>query len=140
MYVNEEFRTRILIAAQGTGTAGGGYLAPTPGVNAITVRAIVNIENAADLALTLKSADDTIGTNAVDFIAVPVFINGIRQSTYENTVAITQDSGVAIVDFEVMPGQVPEGKTIGLAFGISNEANIIGAELLEDVAYIPSDN
>lgn len=140
MYVNEEFRTRILIASQGTGTAGGGYLAPTPGVNAITVRTIVNITNAANLELTLKSADDTAGNNAANFILVPVFLNGIRQSTYESAITITQDSGIAIVDFEVMPGQVPEGKTIGLAFGTSNAENIITAELLEDVAYVPSDN
>jgi hypothetical protein len=140
MYVNEEFRTRILIASQGAGTAGGGYLAPTPGVNTITVRAIVNITNAANLELTLKSADDTAGNNAANFILVPVFLNGIRQSTYESAITITQDSGIAIVDFEVMPGQVPEGKTIGLAFGTSNAENIITAELLEDVAYVPSDN
>lgn len=140
MYVNEEFRTRILIGAQGTGTAGGGYLAPTPCVNAITVRAIINIGNAADLELTLKSADDTTGTNAVNFTNVPIFINGVRQAGYGNTVTITQNSGIALIDFEVMPGQVPEGKTIGLTFGVSNAENLITAELLEDAAYIPSDN
>lgn len=140
MYVNEEFRTRILIGAQGTGTAGGGYLAPTPCVNAITVRSIVNIGNAADLELTLKSADDTAGTNAVNFTNVPIFINGVRQAGYGNTVTITQNSGIALIDFEVMPGQVPEGKTIGLTFGVSNAENLITAELLEDAAYIPSDN
>ena len=140
MYVNEEFRTRILIASQGTATAGGGYLFPTPGVNAITVRAVVNIANAADLTITLKSADDNIGTNAVNFTTVPAFINGVRQSGYTNTFTITQDSGNVIIDFEIMPGQVPEGKTIGIAFGISNASNIITAELFEDIAYIPSDN
>lgn len=140
MYVNEEFRTRILVASQGTGTAGAGYLFPTPGVNAITVRIIANINNAADLTLTLKSADDTTGTNAANFTVVPAFINGVRQAGYESTITITQDSGNVVVDFEVMPGQVPEGKSIGIVFGESNAANIITAELFEDVAYVPSDN
>lgn len=139
MYVNEEFKTRVLIAAQGTLTSGGGYLSPTLCVSALTVRAIVNMTNAANLDITLKSADDTSGTNAVDFIDVPTFINGVRQ-TGGHTVAITQDTGNAVVDFEVMPGQIPEGKTIGLAFGASDAGNIISAQLYEDAAYIPSDN
>lgn len=140
MYINEEFKSRVLIAAKGTATIGSGYLAPTPGVCAITVRVIANIVNAADLALTLNSADDAIGTNPVAFKVVPAFVNGIRVTPDSNIVTITQDSGNAIVDFEVMPGQVPEGKTIGIAFGISDITNIISAQLVEDVAYVPSDN
>lgn len=139
MYVNEEFKTRVLIAAQGTLASGEGYLSPTLCVSALTVRAIVNMTNAANLGITLKSADDTSGTNAADFIDVPTFVNGVRQ-TDGHTVTITQDTGNAIVDFVVMPGQIPEGKTIGLAFGASDAGNIISAQLYEDAAYIPSDN
>lgn len=139
-YVNEEFKTRILIAPQGTAAAGGGYVAPTPGSLAITVRAVVNMANAADLTLTLKSADDASGTNAVDFAeAVPIFVDGKRQSPDDKAVTITEDTGTSIVDFEIMPGQMPDGKAIGLAFGASNAANIISVEIFEDTAYIPAD-
>jgi hypothetical protein len=119
MYVNEEFRTRILIASQGTGTAGGGYLAPTPGVNAITVRAIVNIANAADLVLTLKSADDTAGANAVGVCQEPQNVNQPMNVMFAGISFIKLGGTVASgAEVEVGAGGTAVTKASGVSQGI----------------------
>lgn len=136
MFETEEYRNRVLIAPVTAGVAGAGYLAPTPGTQYLTVRAILAMGNDADLAISLKSADDTAGANAVDFQDVPVYVNGVRQSN-GHAFTETAATGSFIVDFCVLPGQIPSGKTLGLAFGLSNAANLISAELIEDVTYEP---
>lgn len=136
MNVSEYFKSRVLIAPTATGAAGGGYLTPTSGINAITVRAVVNMGNSADLELSLKSADDAIGTNAVDFEDVPIFVDGIRQPNGHGY-KVSEDSGSTIVDFLIQPGQIPSGETIGLSFALSNAANLISAEIIEDTIYKP---
>lgn len=138
MNVSEYFKSRVLIAPTATGTTGGGYLAPTPGINALTVRAVINMGNAEDLALSLKSADDTTGTNAVDFEDVPIFVDGTRETTDDHGYTVAEDTGSTIVDFLIQPGQVPDGKTIGLTFALSNAANLISAEIIEDTIYKPA--
>jgi hypothetical protein len=140
MYVPEEFRSRVLLAPQVTATGEGGYVAPTPAANALTIRAVVNMANAADLPLTLQSADDAIGTNAVNFSTVPIYVNGVRQTTDNYTYTVSNDTGNFIVDFCVQPELIPQGKTIGLAFANSNAANLISALIIEDVAYAPTES
>lgn len=136
-YVNEEFRSRVLLAPQTTAAGAGGYVALTPGSSAITVRAIVAMGNAADVLLTLNSADDTSGTNATAMAVVPIFDGGVRQvDGYSYTVSSA--TGNFIIDFEVMPELIPAGKTIGLAFATSNALNLISASIFEDVVYVPS--
>ncbi|MEY8001605.1 hypothetical protein AB8U03_15655 [Clostridium sp. Mt-5] len=137
MFETEEYRNRVLLAPQGTAAGAGGYLAPTPGTQYLTVRAIVNMGNVADLPLSLKYSDDAIGTNAADFEDVPIYINGVRQTSNGHEHTVSDDSGVFIVDFSVLPGQIPQGKTLGLAYGTSNLANFIAAELIEDTTYEP---
>jgi len=138
MYIPEEYKSRVLIAPEGTATSGGGYLTPTPGLNSLTVRAVVNMGNATDLALTLKSADDATGTNATNFSDVPVFVDGTKQDNDAHAYTVSEDTGTTIVDFCIMPSLLSEGRTIGLAFGASNAANIIAAEIIEDTAYKPA--
>lgn len=137
MYIPENFKSRILISTQGTATASGGYILPSAGVKSITLRATITMGNSADLALTLKYADDAVGTNAIAFDKVPLYVDGSRQ-TDNNTYTVTKDTGTAIIDFCIMPGQVPNGKTIGLSFGVSNAANLITAVLVEDTIYKPA--
>jgi hypothetical protein len=133
----ERFRSRVLIGPQGTGTGTGAYLAPTSGVIGIVVRAIVKMGNAADLALSLKYADDTSGTNATAFpVNVPIYVNGDRKSDGKSY-TVEDSSGNFIVDFAVDPGWIPEGKTIGLSFDNSNASNLLAVELIEEVSYRP---
>lgn len=133
----ERFRSRVLLAPQATGTGTGGYLAPTPGVQGITIRAVVKMGNAADLALSLNYADDGSGTNATAYpVNVPVYVNGTRQADAKAH-TVGDSSGNFIVDFAVDPATIPEGKTIGVAYANSNAANLLAVELIEDVAYRP---
>jgi len=133
----ERFRSRVLIGPQGTGTGTGAYLAPTPGVIGIVIRAVAKMGNVADLKLDLKYADDTSGTNAAAFpVNVPIYVNGDRKSDGK-THTIEDSSGNFIVDFAVDPGLIPEGKTIGLSFDSSNASNLLAVELIEEVGYRP---
>lgn len=134
----ERFRSRVLLGLQGTGSADGGYASPTPGVMGITIRAIATMGNAADLALTLKYADDTSGTNATDYPSnIPIYVNGVRQSDGKAH-TIGDSTGDFIVDFCVDPATIPEGKAIGIAYGNSNAGNLVTAVIIEDVAYKPT--
>lgn len=136
-FIPQRFRSRVLLAVQTTATAAAGFLAPTPGVNAITVRAIATMGNAADLALTLRYADDASGTNAADFPeAVTKYVNGAKQ-TDALTHTIGDATGSFIVDFCVDPSKIPAGKTIGIAYANSNAANLAAAVLIEDTVYKP---
>lgn len=138
MFVTEEYRSRVLLAPQATDAGGSGYLAPTPGTQFITLRAIAGMGNAADLALSLKYADDTNGTNTADFADVRIFKNGVRQ-TDGHIYTVSDDTGNVIVDFCILPGQIPAGKTIGIAYGASNAANLVSAEMIEDTTYEPTE-
>ncbi len=134
----ERFRSRVLLAPQTTGSGTGGYLAPTPGVMGITIRAIAKMGNAADLVLSLNYADDTGGTNAEAYPSnVPIYVNGSRQ-TDAKAHTIGDSSGNFIIDFCIDPATIPDGKTIGLSYANSNAANLLAVELIEDVAYKPT--
>jgi hypothetical protein len=138
MFETEKYRNRVLIAPQATAAAGAGYLAPTPGTKYLTLRAIVAMGNDADITINLKSADDANGTNATDFQDVPLYVNGVKQDANGHAYTVSATAGNFIVDFSVLPGQIPQAKTLGLAFGASNASNFITAELIEDVTYKPA--
>lgn len=133
----ERYRARIILAAQATASAVQAYLAPTPGVMGQTYRALVTKGNAADLVLSLKYADDATGTNATAYpVSVPIYINGARQADGK-AATISGASGNSVVDFCVDPSTIPQGKFVGLSYGVSNAATFVAAELVEDVAYRP---
>lgn len=134
----EEYRTRVLLAPQTTASAAGGYVLPTGGSNKINIRAIAKMGNAADLVLTVNYADDASGTNATAFSDVPLYVNGTRQTTDSKTYTIGDSTGNFIVDFVVNPILVPAGKYIGVAYANSNAANLVAAEIIENVAYKPT--
>lgn len=137
----EKFRTRVLLAPQTTATETGGYLSPTPGAMGITLRAVVKMGNSTDLTISLNYADDTNGTNATAFSSnVPIYINGAKEASNAKAYTASDSTGNFIIDFCIDPALVPQGKTIGLAYANSNAANLISAEMIEDVAYKPTES
>ncbi len=136
--IPERFRSRVVLAPQATGTAAQAYLAPTPGVMGITLRCLVKMGNAADLALSLKYADDATGTNAAAYpVDVPIYVDGVRQA--DGKAHTVEDAeGNFIVDFCIDPATIPDGKLIGISYAISNAANLLAVEVIEDVAYKPT--
>lgn len=138
MNIVEYFRTRVVMALQTTAAAADDYVLPTPGASKITMRALVTMGDATDLTLTLKYADDATGTSATAFSDVPVYIDGVRQSTDSEIAAITAATGNFIVDWIVDPTLIPDGKYIGMSYAQSNAANLMCCEIIEDVAYKPT--
>lgn len=136
--VVEEFRTRVIMGLQATGTAAYGYVLPTAGASKITIRVIATMGNATDLVLTLKYADDATGTNATAFIDVPLYVNGVRENTDSEVYTIGDATGNKIVDFVVDPADIPDGKYIGISYANSNAANLMTALIIEDVMYKPT--
>lgn len=134
----ERFRSRVLLAPQTTAAGTQAYLAPTAGVMGLTIRAIVKMGNAADLALSLKYADDATGTNATAYpVDVPIYKNGVGQAAGK-AFTVDDDTGNHIVDFCIDPATIPDGKFVGLSYANSNAANLLAVESIEDVAYKPT--
>lgn len=133
-----DYRTRVLLGLQATDTAAEAYLAPTAGTNAIVVRCIATMGNAADLVLSLNYADDAAGTNATAWAEnVPVYVDGVAQ-TAAKTNTIAAETGNFIVDFIIDPATVPADKFVGVSYANSNAANILTTTLVENVAYKPT--
>jgi hypothetical protein len=131
-------RTRVLLAPQTTASAAQTYAAPTPGVNAITVRCIAKMGNAADLVLSLKYSDDAAGTNAAAWGSdVILYKDGVRQ-TDAKALTVGDASGNFIVDFCVDPATVPAGKFVGVHYGNSHADNLLTTMIIEDVVYRPT--
>lgn len=131
-YLPDMFRSRVLLPPQTTAAAAIACAQPTPGVIAITLRGIALMGNAADLTLSLVSADDAIGTNPVAFpVNVPIFVNGVR-ATDAKEKAVTVANGNHIVDFCVDPATIPAGKFIGLSYANSNAANLLTTVMVEE--------
>lgn len=136
----ERFRSRVLLAVQVTGGGGAqAYLTPTGGTQGITLRTVATMGNAADLALSLKYADDAAGTNATAWpVNVPIYVNGVREAANAKEYTITPATGNFIVDFIVDPATVPQGKFVGLSYGNSHNSTLMTALMIEDVAYRPT--
>lgn len=133
-----DYRTRPLMAAQTTAAAADDYLLPTGGAKSQVVRVYATMGDAADLVLTPKTADDAAGANAVAIADnVAIFVNGVKQ-TAAKAYTIDAATGNFVVDFVFPPSLIPEGKYIGMSYANSHAANIMGAMLIEDVAYKPT--
>lgn len=139
-FIPMKYRSRVLLAPQTTASAAQAYLAPTPGVKGINIRAVVKKGDATNLVLSLNyaDADDTTGASATAFpVDVDIYKDGVRQ-TAANDFTIEDASGDFIVDFCIDPATIPEGKLVGLAYAASNVGNLVAAEMIEDVAYRPT--
>jgi hypothetical protein len=131
-------RTRVLLANQTTATGAEAYLRPTPGVKAINIRAVVKMGNAADLVLSLNSADDAAGTNATAWASnVAIYENGVAQ-TAAKAHTVDDATGNFIVDFCVDPATVPQDKYVGISYDNSNALNFLEVTMIEDVPYMPT--
>jgi hypothetical protein len=134
-----DYRARVVLAVQTTAAAADDYLLPTPGAKSQILRCIATMGNAADLGLTPKTADDAAGTNAAAVAAdLPIWVNGVRQTTDAKAYTIGDATGNFIVDFLVDPAIIPAGKYVGMSYGNSHASNIVTCVLLEDVAYKPT--
>lgn len=137
-FIPMKYRSRVLLAPQTTASAAQAYLAPTPGVKGINIRAVVKMGHDTDLVLSLNYADDTTGANATAFpVDVDIYKDGVRQ-TAAKALTIGDATGNHIVDFCIDPATIPEGKLVGLAYANSNAGNLVAAEMIEDVAYRPT--
>lgn len=137
-FIPMKYRSRVLLAPQATASAAQAYLAPTPGVKGVNIRAVVKMDDSTDLTLSLKYADDAAGNNATAFpVDVDIYNNGVRQ-TAAKTLTIDEATGDYIVDFCIDPATIPEGKLVGLAYAGSDADNLVAAEMIEDVAYRPT--
>ena len=134
----EEYRSRVVMALQTTALAADDYLLPTAGSSQAVVRCIVTMGNAADLVLSLKTADDAAGTNAAAIASnVPIYVNGVRQ-TDAKAATVADATGNFIVDFIVDPKLIPDGKYVGMSYANSDAGNLMCAMLIESVAYKPT--
>jgi len=137
-FIPMKYRSRVLLAPQATASAAQAYLAPTPGVKGINIRAVVKMGDSTDLTLSLNYADNATGTNATAFpVDVDIYKDGVRQ-TAAKALTIDEATGDYIVDFCIDPATIPEGKLVGLAYANSDADNLVAAEMIEDVAYRPT--
>jgi len=134
--IPEQIKTadRVLFNGQVTGTGDVKGVLPS-GSNGIAIMCLVTMANAADLALSIVTADDADGTTPVAIADnIPIFVNDVRQ-TDAKAHTFTDDDSVNTVVFCVPPILIPEDKYICLSFADSNDANILSAVALDDVYH-----
>lgn len=134
--IPEKIKTtgRVLFNGQVTGTGDAKGVLPA-GSNGISVLCLVTMANAADLVLSIVSADDADGTTPVAVTEnIPIFKNDVRQ-TDAKTFTVDDASGVFTVVFNIPAVLIPAGKYICLSFANSNDANILSAIALDDAYH-----
>lgn len=134
--IPESFKTagRVLFNGQGTASADTKGFKPG-GTNGLTIFSIVTMANAANLTLSVKTADDADGANSVDISEdVYIYVDDVRQDngkSYE----ITDNTGVFTVSFCVDPLLIPDGKFLCLENSASNALNVISSLIIDDVIH-----
>jgi hypothetical protein len=137
-FITEEYRTRVVMGLQGTGSAADDYVLPTAGSSLAVLRCIVTMGNAADLTLTPKTATDATGTGAAALAEdVPIYVNGVRQDN-DDHYKIEDATGDFIVDFIIDPKLIPDDAYIGMSYANSDAGNLMCCEIIESVAYKPT--
>jgi hypothetical protein len=123
------------------GTAGNsttyvGYL-PTQGVRNISIFVPITMGNGNDETITVRTADDSSGTNAAALAAnVPIYKDGARVATDAKAFTETAATGTFLYVFEVPASLVPEGKYIGVVQSETGSASsIYSAFAIEDTYY-----
>lgn len=137
-FITEEYRSRIVMALQATGSAADDYVLPTAGSSLAVLRCFVTMGNDANLVLTPKTADDAAGANAAGLASnVPIYKDGVRQ-TDAKAFTVGDATGNFIVDFIIDPKLIPDAKTIGMSYADSHASNLMCCEIIEAVAYKPT--
>jgi hypothetical protein len=126
---------RVLFNGKTTATAAAVGILPKPG-KSIAIVCSVTMANAADLTLSVVSADDAAGTTPVAITeVVPVYVNDVRQADAKSH-AITEASVVGkTVVFCIPSNIIPADKYLCLSYANSDVANILSAIAIEDTIY-----
>ena len=136
-FIAEDTLTTVLLAPQATGTGAVACVNPAAGSSALNVRAIATMGNAADLVLSLVSADDAAGANPVAFASVvPLYVDGVKQ-TRAIAHTIGDATGEFVVDFCVDPALIPDGKFVGISYANSNAGNLLTTIAIEAATEHP---
>ena len=134
--IPEKLKTasRVLFNGAATGTGDAKGVLPV-GSNGIYISCLVTMANAADLALSIVTADDADGTTPVAITEnIPIYVNDVRQ-TDAKSYTFTDDDSTNTVVFCVPPILIPEDKYICLSFANSNAANILSAQVFDDAYH-----
>jgi len=135
--IPEQLKTagRVLFNGQVTGTGDAKGVKPTKGSNSLTILCAITMANAADLVLSIVSADDADGTTPVAVAEnIPIFKDDVRQ-TDAKTFTVDDDDAVVTVVFNVPSILIPAGKYMCLSFADSNDANILSAIAIDDAYH-----
>jgi hypothetical protein len=137
-FIAEGTKTTVLTGPTDTAVAKEAYMDVTPGSMSVNCRAVATMADAADMIITLKTADDATGTGAADFATpVPLYVDGVRLDN-AITYTVADDTGNFVIDFCVDPGLIPENKYIGLHVAASNVANTVCTTAIENPTDRPS--
>jgi len=134
--IGEQIKTagRILFNGLVTGTGDAKCVLPS-GTNGLALTCLVTMANAANLVISVITADDADGTTPVAIAEnIPIFKDDVRQDDAK-ALTIADDSGTFTAIFCIPPLLIPEGKYVGLSFANSNDANILSAVALDDVYH-----
>jgi hypothetical protein len=111
-----------------------GYL-PTAGVKTISILIPVTMGNSTDLTITIKTADDTSGTNPTALTEnCPVYRDGVKQ-TSAKAITESQASGDYFHVIEVPAAIIPAGKYLGAYCDAGSASNKFSAIAVEDTYY-----
>ena len=125
-------RTLFNGAVTGTGDAKGVLPSGTFG---LVILCQITMANAADLVLSIVTADDADGTTPVAIAEnIPIFKDDVRQ-TDAKSLTVADATGSFTACFAIPPLLIPTGKYICLSFANSNDANILSAIVLDDVYH-----
>ena len=134
--IPEKIKTaaRTLFNGMVTGTADAVGVKPS-GSNGIMIMCLITMANAADLVLSIVTADDAAGTTPVAIAEnIPIFKDDVRQ-TDAKALTVGDASGSFVVVFCVPPILIPADKYICLSFANSNDLNILSAIALDDTYH-----
>lgn len=116
-----------------------GYL-PANGVRSLSILCVAEMGNAADMTITVNTADDAAGTNATALtVTVPIYkaTSGAAWVRQTDAKAFTETAatGTFLYSFEIPASIVPETKYIGVFADSGNASNVYSAIVLEDTYY-----
>jgi len=131
--ISEKIKGSVLFNGTVGGTGDAKGIKPA-GSNGVVILIMVTMANAADLVLSLVTADDADGTTPIALTeVVPVFLENVRQASDAKAYTFTDADSVNLLAFAVPSILIPTDKYLCLSFANSNDANIISAIALDDV-------
>lgn len=138
--IAEKFNSVVLQHATTADTTTFVGVKPVNGVRNLSIVCIAEMGNAADMTITVKTADDAAGTNPVALTSVvPLYkaTSGSAAARQTDAKAFTETAatGTFIYTFEIPAILVPEDKYIGVYADSGNAGNVYSAIVFEDTTY-----